>query len=233
MPIAYRQDYSNVGWTPASVSVPLQSATLNGSLIVASVLQTNVFGWTLTDNFGNTYNTHYSVVRTWGSWRLQVFWAYNIVGGSSHTITATPTGGTDPNEGEMLAAEFTGAARTSDPFDQSSSAYVASSGGVITGTATPPLSQADEMAYAASFGEGYYIYIQPGSGFSESGYGGSLGSSSFAAEYKIVSSTDPVTPTFTTNIATSYPVICVTFRAEQLGVRPSIAMHHLRQQGIS
>ena len=97
--------------------------------------------WTVSDNKGNTYT---SIVHDGsGSFGgVEVFYAYNITGGSGHVVTVTAAGSTFA---ETTAIEYSGLT-TTDPLDVSQHSGYVTAASTFTSGNTASTAQASELA---------------------------------------------------------------------------------------
>lgn len=144
MPISRVQSKSGQVSPATSVTVTFNSATTSGNLLVLCVTSyyagANAGGtWTVSDNKGNTWS---SATSSDTFSRIQIFYAENITGGSSHQVTLSVSG----IAAYMIATavEYSGVA-TSSSLDQSGSAYTATNTTSYTSPTTGTTSQADEL----------------------------------------------------------------------------------------
>jgi glucose/arabinose dehydrogenase len=138
-------------------SLAFSGATTAGNTIVVAVLWSNTGGVSLSDNRGNAY-TAATTATTWGSsWSQQVFFAKNIVGGST-TVTATFASAIN-SFGAIYIHEYSGLDKV-NPLDVTKTATGAarsmSSGAVTTTNANDLLfSVAGSSANVNQGGSGY------------------------------------------------------------------------------
>lgn len=149
----------------AMQSVVFDSAVTQGNLVLVAVSTYSSRAGniaTVTDNKGNTYKkTVANPVDLSSKHQLSVWYAVNVIGGSSFTITAKPS---DASSYLSIAAhEYTGVF-ASDPLDQIQIGTGTSANAVTN--LILPLSQADELLFAAYLHEDVEdSTVKPGSGY--------------------------------------------------------------------
>lgn len=209
MPHAVEQSKTGTG-TSSAVTVTLDSPSSSGNMIEVTVSgrvgATAPGSFAITDNKGNTYSLvvqSVGWVNTFGQ-SVAKYRAYNITGGASHEITATPT-----NIGSgigVIAAEHSGLT-TTDPNDQSAAS--SNFGGSISSGNTGTLAQADELVTCGAFNR-TGSDMQPGSGYTE--IASDIQSiSKVSDEYKVVAATTAVAGTWSDATVASWGCVVATY----------------------
>lgn len=149
MAIAYVQSKTERNTNPA-----FTSSVGNTNLIVVPVLiETDAETVSsVTDNKSNTYSQACAITRT-GATRLEIWYAQNVTGGSSFTITVNVTGGHKC----ISIHEYSGVA-TSNAFDAQATALSTDSGNVTTAVD-------DELLFG--FGDRFTTVGASGSGYTQ------------------------------------------------------------------
>jgi hypothetical protein len=146
MPISRVQAKSAQVSPAISVSLTLNSATTSGNLLVVCVscyyAGANAGNaWTASDNKGNTWTS--AVLSDITAGKMQVFYAENIAGGSSHQVTLT-VAGPSTTYLIMTVLEYSGVA-TSAALDKANAAFTATNTTAYTSPTTATTAQADEV----------------------------------------------------------------------------------------
>jgi hypothetical protein len=147
----------------ASINLNFTSASTSGNLIVVHLTwdkQSRDVN-TVTDSKSNVYHP-LGAATNWGSgsYRSQLFYAYNISAGASPlSITATLNGAVNSLY-EIYISEYSNVLTTSDPLDQTS--INASSGTTVTSNAVSTTA-ANELVYGVAIGK--TITLGAGTGF--------------------------------------------------------------------
>lgn len=208
MAIAFVKGGDGSGVASGTATTSSIGTTTTGNLMVvccASNSATSNDFSSVTDNKSNTYTRAKS--QPGNATDVEIWYAANITGGASHTVTATTTNGF--RNVALVAQEYSGAATTT-PLDQTAGATGTSA--TPSSGATATTTQADEMVFGALVVEASDA-ISLGSGFSNLGTNTGIASLRPAAESMIISSTGAQTATF--GIAASQPWNCAvaTFKA--------------------
>lgn len=130
-----------------NTSIALNSTTTTGNLIVVAIMieSTTATVSTVTDNSGSTYQAATSISAIYNSgYRLQIYYAYNITGRATHTVTVTASAAVRTN---IQVVEYSGVESGSNPLDvvssgteaddpSSGSATSTTNGSLIFSTAT-------------------------------------------------------------------------------------------------
>jgi len=156
--------YKTVGTGTISKAFPAASTT--GDLIIVhldwggSAISVNASG--VTDSKGNAYHKITSSTTTWngGAWKAELWYAYNITGGSIITVSATFTGTPSPHS-QIYISEYSSMLTSSDPFDKVSVGTGTSGGNISSGFQTT--TYANELVYGVTIGSNGNI--NPGAGF--------------------------------------------------------------------
>jgi hypothetical protein len=125
-------------------------ASTTGDLIIVHLDYgtTTVHATSVTDNKGNTYKKINST--TWnGTWSAELWYAYNITGGGTVTVTANLSGAAGHNYTQIYITEYTGIVSTADPLDQNATA-ANTTGTISSGSQTTTYT--NELIYGASIG---------------------------------------------------------------------------------
>jgi hypothetical protein len=147
----------------ASINLNFSSASTAGNLIVVHLTwdkQSRDIN-TVTDSKSNVYHP-IGAATNWGSgsYRSQLFYAYNISAGASPlSITATLNGAVNSLY-EMYISEYSNVLTTADPLDQTSTN--ANSGATVT-SGSVTTTAANELVYGVAIGK--TVTLNTGSGF--------------------------------------------------------------------
>lgn len=194
-----------------TVSATFPGTTTSGNLLIATVHQaTNAPTLSIsTDTYGNTWHSAGSIA--WSSAaKLQVFYAYNCIGGATHSVTGQSSANYTI---QLRISEWSGAVSGSDPIDQ----FASGSGfNQLTTSNTSTLSQADELVYGAiGTSASTTNATSPGT---PTILGESETAETCADEYFTVSSTTGVQASFTLSTSDTNGVAVATFKALLPGV---------------
>jgi hypothetical protein len=198
---------STSGTTPL-VSGAFTTSTTSGNFLVVAIGNDSGLTGTITsitDSKGNTYAKANDIAT---SVSLSVWYAANITGGSSHTITVNFN---DSNTGNVsiVAQEFSGI-MASGALDKTAAA---------TGTSTSPSSgatatttQANELVVASLVTAGTATTTTAGAGYSNLGGPTTITDARTAQASKIVAATGTQTATFTLAASRTWACIVTTFK---------------------
>jgi hypothetical protein len=195
--------------TTSTTTSAFPSATTSGNLIVVLTMSKTAAGVnTVSDSKGNTYTSIVAdTSAVGGRGTLCIHYAANIIGGASHTITASSAaGGGFIN---VAAQEFTGVSAT--PFDHVSTK--------ATGTSASPLSGSATATGANEVVIGFTVYNGTGAATLGSGYtnlnnstDATGNSRSIAMESQVAATSGSKTAGFSIT-STQWDCYCVTFTA--------------------
>ncbi len=121
MAIAFVKQDSNGGGS-GTTTCTFVGSTTSGNLIVVgiSIEDSTSTVSSVTDSKGNTYQAATSISAVWNTnRRIQIYYAYNITGGASHTVTVTISGGS--TRVNAVVNEYSGALASANPLDVTSS----------------------------------------------------------------------------------------------------------------
>lgn len=210
MAIAYVQTITktSTGSTPMTSSA-FGSSTTTGNLIVVSVSDNGgVTGGitSVTDSKGNTYTKIANEQD--GSSTLSMWYAKNITGGASHTITIAWNTGL-VSQASFTAQEFSGCDTTS-PLDRYIGAHSSStspSSGATTATTTDAQLVVGGLAYF-----GTAVTPTAGAGYSNLD-SGAFTNANVGQESKVIASAAAQTATFTLSSSRDWSCGVATFKA--------------------
>ena len=217
MAISFVQSTTGNATTSPTTTTAFAGSTTSGNLIVVTTaddsgLTTSVSA--VADSKGNAYT---QVVNISSSSSMQIWYAKNITGGASHTVSATWNTG---NTGRcvLVAQEFSGC-DTSNPLDQNTS--TGSTGTAVSSGASPTTTQAAELVVGGASHDALASAFSLGSGYTNLGTV-NVANCAVAMESKVVAATGAQTATFT--IAASRTWICgvVTFKGAGGGPPPAV-----------
>lgn len=203
---------ANAGGYVTAPTLQWNSNTTSGNTIIFAITYnddvTGVVS-SITDSQSNTY-TKIAGGSSGGDTATELWYAYNITGGTTPTISVTMTVPANSHDFSMNAREMSGFT-TTDPFDVKAEGATAS-GTSHTSATTGTTTQADEYVYG-TLGLATNATFTLGSGFSDlSQTNGSDIFQASAAEGKTVSSTGTQQATMTTSAAAVGYFIVATFK---------------------
>lgn len=181
------------------------STSGNMLIAIAEADVVNANGITVTDSKGNTWNRVVSTALA-ATFDLEVWVAYNITGGATHTVTATDNGG--GVDSLLIVEEWSGAA-LSAAADKSAAATGTTSTALNSG-ASAATTQADEVVIGAGVASGN-VTMTAGAGYTNLTKVNTT-FSTLAFESKIVSATGAQTATMTSGTAGSWVCQVATFK---------------------
>lgn len=200
------------GVTSETITITTQNTTAGNTLILVSSdnwgLVNQISG--ITDTEGNTWQRAKSISA--GGIDGEVWYAYNIAGGTKPTLTITYA---HPVQIALVLAEYSGFT-TTDPFDQFSTGNGTSTAPLTA--STPTTSQASETVIGAcvwgdmtigggSVGSGFANFIQVGASFIND-----ANSMNAAIEDKTISSIGTPTAAITLARSRAWVMFCITFK---------------------
>ena len=212
MPAAFVQTNGDATGT-TSTSVTFSSPTTSGNFIEVSVHQygddATAATFSVSDNMGNT--SWASAVSQIGSFKgkIEKFYHPNIVGGSSHQITVSRSGGTGMGGNiKVVVSEYSGL-EASTPLDKTASNTWTGTSADSGGTGT--LSQAEELVTCCLNSVSGLVDFTAGGGYTENTEVDSA--ETLSDEYKTVNSTSSVSGTWTNSPSDDGMVILATYKA--------------------
>jgi hypothetical protein len=137
------------------------AASTTGDLVIVHLDYgtTAVHATSVIDNKANTYKKINTI--TWnGTWSAELWYAYDITGGGTITVTANLSGAAGHNYTQIYTTEYSGIVSTADPLDQNATA-ANSTAAVSSGSKTTTYT--NELIYGASIGSSGALTT--GSGF--------------------------------------------------------------------
>lgn len=146
-----------------TVTPTFPSSTTSGNLIIVGIAIEDATSTvsSVVDSKGNTYQAATSISTTYGgNRRVQIYYAYNITGGSSHTVTVTISGGSTRVNAHIN--EYSGCESASDPLDVTSSGSAGDD--PTSGSANTSLDKSLIYSFVAAAGT-----LTAGAGFTERG----------------------------------------------------------------
>lgn len=196
----------------ATVTKTYASATTNGNLLIIGIIvgATTAPGTTVTDNKGNTWNKVFSLGS--GAGWTEFWYAYNIVGGATHTVTINNPGFLGVN---AITREYSGLT-TTDPKDVFATATGTTA--AMSSGATAATAQASELVVGV-FGDDWGAALTYTAG---TGFGNRVSSTSGAAgdinlEDMTVAATGAQTATLTASQPPSWVAGVITFKGASGG----------------
>lgn len=179
----------------------------SGNILVAGIEADVVAlnGITVTDNKGNTWNRVISTSLA-STFDLEIWVAYNITGGATHTVTATDNGG--GVDSLIIVEEWSGAALAA-ALDKSAGATGLASTALNSG-ATAATTQADELVVGVGVASGN-VTMTAGASYSNLTKINTT-FSTLAFETKVVSATGAQTADMTSGTAGSWACEVATFK---------------------
>ena len=183
------------------------SSTTSGNTIIVSIATYSTTVSSVTDSKSNTYtlitSSNYN-----GSAYVYMYYAYNITGGSSHTVTANlASTGSDVT---IIAREVSGLGIASSPLDKSHSASGSSTSPASGSTATTTQAVEYVIGMAANWGGDTYTV---GSGYGDLKTDSAVSDTSMAIEDLVTSTTGAQNATFTQSSSWNWGAIVATFEA--------------------
>lgn len=208
--MAFVQNASNVAHAVTSFTDTFSSATTSGNLIFIAIADDSGTSFeisSVTDNYSNAY-TNISV--TSGTPVLSLYYAKNIAGGASHTITVN-TAGFGTNYG-IVAQEFSGLDTTA-PFDVTAAA-TGTSAAPASGSTAATTSANEQVVGAVAFAGSAAPSL--GTGYSNLGSAVQTNADT-GMESKTVTATGAQSAAFTLTGSTTWSCACVTFKQSSSG----------------
>lgn len=190
----------------SNVGIVFPGNTTTGNLVVVFVGHQSGTVNSVTDSQSNTYTK--ILDRSGGLAEGSLWYAYNITGGTTPTVTVTIS---SSQRLHAIAKEFSGIENGSDPLDVFASAASTSTTNHSSG-ATATTAQNDELVVGMLTVGTYTGTITAGSGYGNLVNQNTQVSGKISAEDKVVSTTGTQTATFTSSGSASLGIAVATFK---------------------
>lgn len=199
--------HTGTNTTFASTVTTASWTSTSGNILIAAIEADVVAqnGITVTDNKGNTWSRVISNSLP-STFDLEIWVAINIIGGATHTVTATDNGG--GVDSLIIVEEWSGAALTGASDKSAGATGVAST--ALNSSASATTTQADEIVIGAGVASGN-VTMTAGAGYTNLTKVNTT-FSTLAFESKVVSSTGAQTATMTSGTAGSWVCQVATFK---------------------
>jgi hypothetical protein len=202
---------ANTGGYTQNATIQWLSNTTTGSTVLISVTYNDDVAGAISTITDSQTNTYYKIAggASGGDTTTELWYAYNITGGTTPTITVTTDTPANYHDWTLIIKEVAGLT-TTDPLDKSVS-NATSSGTTHTSNATATLSQANEFV-TATLGLAANSTFTLGGGYSDLlQVNGSDLYQALGGESKNVTATTAVTASFTSSATTVGYIIVATF----------------------
>lgn len=206
---------TNTGFASSAVTASWTSTSGNMLIAIAEADTVAQNGITVTDSKGNTWNRVISTSLA-STFDLEVWVAYNITGGATHTVTASDNGG--GVDSLIIVEEWSGAALTSAADKSAGTTGLASS--ALNSGATAATTQADELVIGAGTASGN-VTMTAGASYSNLTRINTT-FSTLAFESKVVSATGAQTADMTSGVSGSWTCQVATFKQASTAIAISV-----------